>query len=44
MVRLKKPIDYVNGLRLSSDPETRKLGESSIRMRLPPSLNQSKKP
>jgi len=28
MTRLKKPINYVNALRLSSDPETRKLGES----------------
>ena len=28
MARLKKPIDYVKALRLSSDPETRRLGET----------------
>lgn len=28
MTKLKKPIDYINTLRFSSDPETRKLGES----------------
>jgi len=28
MTKLKKPIDYINGLRLSSNPKTRELGES----------------
>jgi len=34
MARLKKPIDYVNALRLSSDPEARRLGETLHRQRL----------
>lgn len=28
MTKMKKPVDYINTLRFSSDPETRKLGES----------------